>query len=79
MFSSCWEGYPSQQDETENRNLCCNVKKLFSAHPLVQRYQIEALKDADHTQRVHFKFILLSATTKQLNRLAVSSIPICEF
>ncbi len=32
-FSSFLFGYPKRKDETENRNLCCNVKKLFPAHP----------------------------------------------
>ncbi len=31
--SSFLFGYPKRKDETENRNLCCDDKKLFSAHP----------------------------------------------
>ena len=42
-------GYPKEKNETENINLCCMTKK-YSQLTLGQRYQIGALKIAEHSQ-----------------------------
>lgn len=57
------------EDEIENRNLCYNDKKKFQL-TLVQKYKVDALKDAGHTQNLIAKTIGVSKfiVSRELSR-----------
>ena len=57
--------------------ICVAMSKNYFQLTLVQRYQIEALKDADHTQRSIAKIIGVDRSTicRELKRIAESTPP----